>query len=216
MLNRKTLLGAFDRLGVAAIQNNESLEFLVYGGSALLIASNFRASTEDVDVHDVTTHRPQWLHAELQSIAETNKWDHDWLNDAVNIHLSPAASQKADHVPFGSFPRGPGPYGLNVLVPTAEYMLALKLKAMRVLDPIKGRQEASDILNLMKVTNITTPAMAIDILGKYFPKTAQSPEKQAFLLKRLSMLGKAHNAPTYPLSNSKKNSKRNSNRDGIE
>ena len=112
--------------------------------------------------------------------------------------MSPLADKSVDHVEFGSFPRGAGPYGLDVLVPTAEYMLALKLKAMRVLDPVKGEQEAKDILNLMRAAKISTSEQAIEVLRRYFPRSAESPEKHLFLLKRLNELSESANAPSYP------------------
>ena len=206
--NRNILLRAFNSIGIAALAKGDRLELLIYGGSALLIASNFRFSTEDVDAHDVTQNQPDWLQEEISAIATKNNWSADWLNDAVNFHLSPLASKKIDHVEFGSFPRGPGPYGLDVLVPTAEYMLALKLKAMRILDPVKGQQEAKDILNLMQVSDIKTPEAAITTLKKYFPKSASSPEKQLFLLKHLKKMSEPNNAPTYPITGSSRKSSR--------
>ena len=52
---------------------------------------------------------------------------------------------------FGTFPRDGTQPGLVVSVPTAEYLLALKLKAFRVMDPVRGEIERLDILNLMRV-----------------------------------------------------------------
>ena len=213
-LDREALLRAFDDLGAAALARSEKLELAVYGGSALLLASNFRYATEDVDVEDATVDRPDWLRVELEAIARRNGWADDWLNDAVSVHLSPEASRSTDHVPFGSFPRGIGPYGLDVLVPTPEYMLALKLKAMRVLDPVKGAQEAGDIANLMRVAGVSSPDDAVAILGRYFPRSASSPEKQLFLLKRLQSFAEPIDAPVYPLRSDGSPPARNTDGDG--
>ncbi len=154
------------------------------------------------------------MRAEIKRIAEQNNWSPDWLNDAVNFHLSPFADRSADHVEFGSFPRGPGPYGLDILVPKAEYMLALKLKAMRVTDPVRGEQEAKDILNLLKVTKTKTAKAAMQILARYFPNSAKSPEKQIFLLKRLSDIAEPSRAPKYPSGSHPTRKPRRSGRDG--
>ena len=44
---------------------------------------------------------------------------------------------------------------MRVLVPSAAYMLALKLKALRINDPIKGAQEAADMRNLLRVNGMS-------------------------------------------------------------
>ena len=76
-------------------------------------------------------------------------------------------------------------------------MLALKLKAARILDPLRGETERLDILNLMQVVGIATVEDAIALLGKYFPVTAASSEKQRFLLKNMNREG-GIDAPKYP------------------
>jgi len=107
-------------------------------------------------------------------------WADDWLSEAVTFHLSPLADRAADHLEFGSFPQTRPP-GLSVLVPTADYLLALKLKAMRVLDPIKGPREAEEIRGLMAVLGVDVDG-AIAILRRYFPRTVEDIAKQRFLL----------------------------------
>ena len=87
--------------------------------------------------------------------------------------------------------------GLAVSVPSAEYLLALKLKAFRVMDPVRGETERLDILNLMRVVGISTAEEAIALLGRYFPISAASSEKQRFLLKNMNPEGAA-DAPKYP------------------
>jgi hypothetical protein len=76
-------------------------------------------------------------------------------------------------------------------------MLALKLKAIRINDPNRGEQERLDIVNLMHVVGIRTVDEAIAVLGRFFPISAASPEKQRFLLKNMNLEG-AVNAPKYP------------------
>jgi hypothetical protein len=108
-------------------------------------------------------------------------------------------------VEFGTFPRDGGPVGLVVHVPTAPYMLALMLKAIRVNEPKKGPQEGLDILNPSNVLGIKTSDEAIAILSRYFPKSADSPDKLRFVLKYLESLKGAHDAPRYPLRSSGEN-----------
>jgi hypothetical protein len=196
-LDRDALLNAFDRIGRAAVAAGTKLQIAVYGGSALMLASNFRFATEDVDVSELEHPLPGWLAEVVDEIAKQNNWQDDWFNDGVAFHLSPLADRSADHLEFGTFPRDGTPPGLVISVPSAEYLLALKLKAIRVTDPLRGETERLDILNLMQVVGISTAEDAIALLGRYFPVSAASPEKQRFLLRNMNRAGGV-DAPKYP------------------
>ena len=196
-LDRDALLDAFDRIGRAAALAGTKLQIAVYEGSALMLASNFRFATEDVDVSELEHPLPGWLATVVDEIAKENGWLSDWFNDGVAFHLSPLADRALDHLEFGTFPRDGTPPGLAVSVPSAEYLLALKLKAARVTDPLRGETERLDILNLMQVVGISTADDAIALLGRYFPVSAASPEKQRFLLKNMNRKG-GNDAPKYP------------------
>ena len=195
--DRDALLDAFDQIGRAAARAGTKLQIAVYGGSALMLASNFRFATEDVDVSELERPLPDWLAAVTDKIAEANGWRNDWFNDGVAVHLSALADGALDHLEFGTFPRDGTPPGLVVSVPSAEYLLALKLKAARVTDPVRGEMERLDILNLMKIVGISTVEGAIALLGRYFPVSAASSEKQRFLLKNMNPDG-GIDAPKYP------------------
>ena len=194
---RDALLDAFDQIGRAAALAGTKLQIAVYGGSALMLASNFRFATEDVDVSELEHPLPGWLAAVVDKIAKENGWQDDWFNDGITFHLSSLADRALDHLEFGTFPRDVTPPGLVVFVPSAEYLLALKLKAVRVTDPVRGETERLDILNLMKVVGISTAEEAIALLGRYFPVSAASSEKQRFLLNNMNREGGV-DAPEYP------------------
>lgn len=194
---RDALLDAFDQIGRAAVEAGTKLQIAVYGGSALMLASNFRFATEDVDVSELEHPFPDWLAIVVDKIAKENGWQGDWFNDGVAFHLSSLADGARDHLELGTFPRDDTPAGLVVSVPSAEYLLALKLKAARILDPVRGETERLDILNLMQVVGISTPDEAIALVGRYFPVSAASPEKLRFLLKNMNLEGGV-NAPKYP------------------
>jgi hypothetical protein len=200
---RDALLEALDRIGAAAVTYGAALTFAVYGGSALVLGSNFRFGSEDVDIAEIGMAWPDWLRAVVADIARRNGWSPDWLNDAVTVHLS-AAATAADHFEFGSFPRQGDQVGLRVILPAADYLLALKLKAMRLNDPTKGPVERADIQNLIAVAGLTGVEDAIALLGRYFPKSARDADKQRFLLKYVwpsSLEGSAQrdDPPQYPV-----------------
>ena len=89
-LDRDKLLAAFDEIGSAAAAAGTTLQIAVYGGSALMLASNFRFSTEDADVSQLENPWPDWLRRVVDRITEANSWAADWFNDGVAFHLSPS------------------------------------------------------------------------------------------------------------------------------
>ena len=194
-LDREKLLGAFDEIGRAAVAAGTQLQIAVYGGSALMLASNFRFATEDVDVSQLQQPWPEWLRTTIERLAKKNGWAEDWFNDGVVFHLSALADPAEDHLEFGTFPPEPEEPGLLVYVPSAPYLLALKLKAMRVNDPVRGDQERPDVL--MRVVGISTTDQAISLLTRFFPNSGAAAEKQKFLLKYMNPDG-AVDAPQYP------------------
>jgi hypothetical protein len=200
--DRDALLDAFDRIGLAAVEAGTKLQIAVYGGSALMLASNFRFATEDVDIREIGIEWPGWLSQAVSEVAAEHDWSATWFNDAVTFHLSPLANLDRDHVAFGTFPRRNERVGLSVFIPTARYMLALKLKSLRISDFDKGAQDMSDTANLLKVLGLTEVEQAIDVLAEFFPKSAADADKQRFVLKRLLAGDILTDAPQYPRPNS--------------
>jgi hypothetical protein len=197
--DRDALLLAFDRIGAAASAAGALLEIALYGGSALMLAGNFRFATEDADIAELGNPWPDWLARTVTQIATENGWSPDWLNEAVQFHLSPLADRARDHLEFGSFPQG-APTGLRVFVPSSDYMLALKLKALRINDPVKGAQEVADVRNPLRASGVTSIDQAIAVLGRFFPRSAQDADRQRFFLKHIwPDEGAAGDPPRYPV-----------------
>src|SRR3954462_8071297 len=145
--DREALLDAFDRIGHAAVEAGTKLQIAVYGGSALMLASNFRFATEDVDIAEIGDEWPEWLTGVVAAIARERGWSEDWLNDAVTFHLSQLAELQRDHLPFGNFPRRSEAVGLIVFIPKARYLLALKLKSLRIANFERGAVDMADTAN---------------------------------------------------------------------
>src|ERR1043165_2257948 len=169
--NRKQLLAALNEVGRAAIAANARLDIAIYGGSALMLASNFRFGTEDVDIAELGARWPDWLTTVVGEIATRNGWSEEWLNDGVTFHLSPFATPARDLVAFGTFPLRGEKTGITAFVRTARYMLALTLEALRVSDFAKGSKDIDDVRNLLGVLNITNIEPAIEVLTEFFPRS---------------------------------------------
>ena len=196
--DRDQLLNALDEVGRAAIEAKTRLDIAVYGGSALMLASNFRFGTEDVDIAELGEPWPAWLADVVHKIAERSGWSEEWLNDGVTFHLSTLAVPARDLISFGTFPRRSEKTGITVFVPTARYMLALKLKALRVSDFAKGSKDIDDVRNLLGVLEIAEIEPAIEILTEFFPRSGADADKQRFVLKNILSKGATGNAPRYP------------------
>ena len=102
-LDRDKLPTAFDEIGHAAIEAKTRLSIAVFGGSVLMLASNFRFSTEDVNIAEIGQPWPDWFLNVVERIARREGWSPTWLNDAVNFHLSSLAQSDRDLTPFGTF-----------------------------------------------------------------------------------------------------------------
>ena len=196
--DRDQLLAAFDEIGEAAVAAHTRLDIAVFGGSALMLASNFRFSTEDVDIAEISRPWPDWLSDVVARIAARNGWVEHWLNDAVSFFLSPLAQPDRDLVIWGTFPRKADKTGLTVFVPTARYLLALKLKALRVAKYEKGTQDIADVASLLRVLEVDEVDAAVAILTEYFPNSAADVEKARFVLKHILAMESPEDAPSYP------------------
>jgi len=160
---------AFNELGQLAYDAGRVIDLAVYGGSCLMLVSNFRISTADVDA---VTEDKDFLYSAAQMVATRRGWTRDWLNDGVRTYLSPEVEGFAQHTLFRTYPSEETP-GLRVFVPTAEYMLAMKLMALR-LDPGSGRNDLEDVLNLMLVTGITEKANILRFAARFYPEARTS------------------------------------------
>ena len=101
-LSMQDLLEAFHEMGQRAKADGKVIDISVYGGSCLMIASNFRVSTRDVDA--VAVSDQIYLQALAAHIALERDWPADWLNDGVRTYLSPNVEGFEQHQLYGSYP----------------------------------------------------------------------------------------------------------------
>jgi len=186
-------------LGVLARAEGKVIDLAVYGGSALMLASNFRQTTRDVD-GVVSADQP--LIDRLAGVIATRRgWPQDWINDGVRTYLSPNVDGVSEHHHlFRSYPSEQEP-GLRVFVPTAEYILAMKLMAMR-LDETAGKSDLDDIINLLDVVEIATPEAAIAFAAGFYPEAQISARlllgmQELWRLKRSRHSEEPDEAPAY-------------------
>src|SRR2546423_8270650 len=101
--NKDQLLDAFDEIALAAVAAHTRLDIAVFGGSALMLASNFRYSTEDVDIAEIGRPWPDWLSEVVVRIGARNSWGGDWPNEPGSSFLSPLPQPSKGLIASGTF-----------------------------------------------------------------------------------------------------------------
>lgn len=170
LFDREGLISGLGELGSAAYAAGKVIDLCVYRGSCLMLVSDFGVASDDVDAV-ATTDQP-FVHRIAEAIAERRGWPKDWLNDGVRTYLSPSADVPDDHLLTGTYPSERQP-GIRVYVPTPEYMLAMKLMAMRI-DEASGGKDKDDILDLIDVVGIGTKSALVEMAAAYYPEAKAS------------------------------------------
>ena len=84
--DRLALLVAPDAIGTAAAAQDKRLDIAIYGGSALMLARNFRVSTKDVDIAE-PGEWPAWLRDIVPTTASQNGWTPVSTDRLIARHL---------------------------------------------------------------------------------------------------------------------------------
>lgn len=177
------LAGALRELGELAVGANKVIDLAVYG-FCLILVSNFRVFSDDVDA--VAMADQESIDRFARIVAERRDWPADWLNDGVRTYLSPTVEGHEAHELFATYPNETAP-GLRVYVPTVEYMLAMKLMALRI-EP--GGKDLDDILNLMQITKLEDKKELVGFASQFYPEARVSGK----LLLALDHIWRAHQA----------------------
>jgi predicted nucleotidyltransferase len=157
-LSRARITQALRRLGELAHEQEVTLEISLYGGAVFTLVYGSREATKDVDA----VVRPNEIAKTLAAIvAKELALPDDWLNDHVKQFL--AAKESKRELPQSDFGEG-----LRVSVPTASYLLAMKLRACR--PPLPGYAgDYGDIRFLVQKMGISSVEAAETIHDKFFP-----------------------------------------------
>ncbi len=125
-------------------------EICIYGGAAMCLAFKARPATKDVDAifEPVKT-----IRGAISRIAEKYNLNQDWLNFAVKMFV--VEHEKKILFDFSN---------LKVFVPTADYLLAMKVLALRA-----ESFDAYDVAFLIKDLNLRTLDEVFKIVEIYYP-----------------------------------------------
>jgi hypothetical protein len=170
--DRAALERAFQRLGELAAAAGKRIDISVYGGSALVLTTDFRVSTQDIDA--VFEQDRPFMRKAARSVAEEFGWPESWINDGVKGFLSANDESAAAKSLFRSYPDETGP-GLRVFVATPSYLFAMKSLAMRA----AGTERTADIEDIQRLgalIDVTTASDALEIVMRYYPAGRISPK----------------------------------------
>ena len=157
-LDRVRITQALRRLGALAREEGVTLEVSLYGGAVFTLVYGSRDATKDVDA----LVRPAAIAQKLaKKVAVELDLPEDWLNDNVKQFLAKKeAKRELSGDEFGE--------GLRISVPTAQYLLAMKLRACR--PPLPGYAgDYADIRFLVTKMNLKSVEAAETIHDKFFP-----------------------------------------------
>jgi hypothetical protein len=168
-LTREIIERAFDEVGRRAAARGIVVEIAVYGGSCLILGSDIRNASGDVDaVFLAEGPAVREIAAEVAAVLELPE---DWINEGVKRMAPPPTDPQPNLILAGEYPRIPDSIvGLKVHLPTPAYMLAMKILANRMaVDTEKIESDLRDAVALMKVTKLTTEQQLIDLLKECYP-----------------------------------------------
>lgn len=157
-LSRNRIIQALRRLGELAHAQKVTLEISLYGGAVFTLVYGSRDATKDVDAVIRQSAVGKTLAAKVA--AELDLPD-DWLNDDVKQFLAEKEAKRSlTEADFGE--------GIRIVVPTAAYLLAMKLRACR--PPLPGYAgDYGDIRFLVRKMGIRSVGEAEEIHDKFFP-----------------------------------------------
>lgn len=160
-LTKERLTRALRRLSELATAEGIVLEIDLYGGAVFTLVYGSRDSTRDVDaIIKPLSHGTRLV----RKVAAEQNLPEDWLNGEVQQFLSPHGQRRP-------FPAPDFEPGIALTIPTANYLLALKLRASR--PPLLGYPgDEPDIRYLLHKIKPTSLEAVDTNFERFFPGDA--------------------------------------------
>ena len=162
-LTPKVMIMLFDELSDYLAEVGEHGHLFVVGGAAMALAYNPDRATNDIDAIFTPYHA---VVEAVEVIAGRHDLPPDWLNDAVktfSLNSDPHARTiyETEH--------------LTVVVPSPEYLLAMKVQSGRL------TRDVGDALNLSQLLTLGTPEEIIAVVESQHPGHVLSSREQYFI-----------------------------------
>jgi hypothetical protein len=167
-LDKETMENAFEAIGRIAAERGIVLDMAIYGGSCLVVASDIRQASEDVDA--VYLNHQDNARAIVSVVTLRMGLPAGWLNQAAKQFAPPRGNPAPNLLQFRDYPRGAAAIGLRIFTPTPEYLLAMKILANRAEDDAKILTDTTDALSLMDVTGINSFDRIVGLMRECYPQ----------------------------------------------
>jgi hypothetical protein len=169
-LSRGEVETAFREMGEILLRQRKTAEIAVYGGAAIMLQFEVAFRTADVDAIVRSGDHGALMQA-AREVAERRGWLRSWFSEAVANYLG-AAGGTSLHDTYPSEERP----GLRVYVAKPDYLLAMKLRAMRV-----GRRDETDAALLARASGIMSREAMLRLLETYFPNEPADARRAAII-----------------------------------
>lgn len=158
-----TLQSLLSLMGTIAAERGQCYEIAVYGGSALALSFDWRVGTRDVDYMPV-----RGAESEIRALGNEAAARLGLPLDGLRSDVSIFASEHAVCALQGEYPRAhPEGHGLRVFTATPEYILAMKILAMR---SSLETQDCRDVWHLLRVCGIESLEDASRLVRDFYPE----------------------------------------------
>jgi hypothetical protein len=163
-LSRAAMIRAFDIMGEYLARRRTLAEIAVYGGGAIILQFDWRASSQDVDAVVVSAGNHGLVRAASDHAAKELGLERSWLSEGVSVYTSRRAAD-GDLALYGVYP-SKGPAGLRVTLAKADYLFAMKLNAL--VRATADERDFSDLVGLAREIGIASEDQALSVYGRYF------------------------------------------------
>lgn len=177
-LSREQILKALQALSDELGRRDATGELCLMGGTVMVLAFSARVSTKDVDAIFQPT---QIIRDAARIVGAAHALPEHWLNDAAKGYVSARHDITAAGLP--QFPH------LRLLMPTPEYLLAMKCMASRIGSVEGEMDDVGDIVFLIRHLKLNSPAAVMNIVAAYYPAN-RVPVKAQFLVEGLFAEGR--------------------------
>ncbi|WP_066721592.1 MULTISPECIES: hypothetical protein [Hyphomicrobiales] len=166
-MNTEILEQAFDDLGQMARDSGLICEIAVYGGASLMLATDARDVTKDVDAAFLK--EGEFIANAAKTISGKRDLPQNWLNEAIAHMVNGRVGPPSKLTLFGEYPRDDNVPGLRVHLPTPEYILAMKLIISQRDDIEKASRDRDDVVSLMRITKRCDKESMLATVRNFFP-----------------------------------------------
>ena len=177
-LSKEVILKALQALSDELAGRGIKGEACIFGGTVMVLAFAARLATKDVDA---VFQPAQAVRESAAKVADEMGLPKDWLNDGVKGYLS-ARHQVSE----GNLPQFAN---LRLMMPSPEYLLAMKCMASRINSTTGEGGDVKDIQFLIRHLNLKSPQQVMELVALYYPPR-QIPVKAQYLVESLFEEGK--------------------------